>query len=212
MVNCTAWTCWVRVIGGRPPPQLHLSRYNPELTFGHCIFLGTRPGMWASTGPHWVSSTTGWWDAIMLIPQGAKHCQLNNDRSSVVILESTKKKVKEKQKHKASTAQEAWRWTRQITDNTATSEFSARAIHEEWRKMASGKWLYSWAHLTIQGGAGAARRAGKRASMKSWCFRPEQQDMKQTNKPTARKDTKCQTKRTHIISMALVPESARLQP
>lgn len=72
----------------------------------------------------------------------------------------------------------------EITDNIATSEFSARATHEEWRKMASGKWLYSWAHLTIQGGAGAARRAGKRASMKSGCFRLEQQGVKQTNKQT----------------------------
>lgn len=111
---------------------------------------------------------------------------------------------KEKRKHKASTAREAWRWTRQTADNTATSEFSARATHEEWRKMASGKWFYSWAHLTVQGGAGAARRPGKRASMKSWCFRPEQQDVKQTNKQTHSQERYQKPNAADdIISMAL---------
>lgn len=110
---------------------------------------------------------------------------------------------KEKRKHKASTVREAWRWTRQTADNTATSEFSARATPEERRKMASGKWFYSRAHLTVQGGAGAARRPGKRASRKSWCFRPEQQDVKQTNKQTHSQERyQKPTAADDIISMA----------
>lgn len=70
--------------------------------------------------------------------------------------------------------------------------------------MASGKWFYSRAHLTVQGGAGAARRPGKRASRKSWCFRPEQQDVKQTNKQTHSQERyQKPTAADDIISMAL---------